>query len=141
MRSARKVVAAMHQGHLGGEIREIERLLDGGIAAADHHDLLAAEEEAVASGACRYAEAPEALLGGNAEPFGARAGRDDERVGGVDVARITLEAERPRVQIRLDNVIRDQPRPDMGGLQAHLLHEPGPLDDIGESPDNSRHPW
>jgi hypothetical protein len=50
------------QRHLAGEVGQEQRLFDGGIAAADHHDLLAAIEEAVAGGAGRDAEALELLL-------------------------------------------------------------------------------
>src|SRR6516165_774888 len=46
-----QVVAAMHESHLGGKIGEKQRLLDRGIAAADHQNMLAAIEKAVASGA------------------------------------------------------------------------------------------
>ena len=52
----------MDQRDLGGEIGEIERFLDRRVAAADDHDLLVAEEEAVAGGAGRDAEALEGLL-------------------------------------------------------------------------------
>jgi hypothetical protein len=40
MRSARKLVAAVDQGHLAGEVGEEERLLDRGVAAADHRHSL-----------------------------------------------------------------------------------------------------
>ena len=64
-----EAVAAMHDRDLGGEIGEVERLLDRGVAAADDHDLLVAEEEAVAGGAGRHAEALECLLGRQPEPL------------------------------------------------------------------------
>src|SRR3546814_6633464 len=44
-------VAAMHQHHLAGMVGQIQRLFHGGIAAADHHHLLAAIEETVAGSA------------------------------------------------------------------------------------------
>ena len=74
----------MDQRHLVGEIGEEQRFLGRGIAAADHRDLLAAEEEAVAGGAGRNAEALEFAFAGQAQPVGAGAGGDDQRVGGVD---------------------------------------------------------
>ena len=55
-----ETVAAVHDRDLGGEVGEVERFLDRGVAAADDHDLLVAEKEAVARGACRHAEALEA---------------------------------------------------------------------------------
>ena len=42
-------VAAMDQSDLPRVVRQINRLLDRGIAAADDHDILAAEKEPVAS--------------------------------------------------------------------------------------------
>ena len=75
-----QAVAAMDQRHLGGEVGEVERLLDGGVAAADDHDLLAAEEEAVAGGAGRDAEALELLARRQAEPLRLGAGGDDQRI-------------------------------------------------------------
>ena len=52
---------------LAAMVGEVERLLDRGVAAADHDDVLAAIEEAVAGRAGGDAEAAELLL--------ARAGR------------------------------------------------------------------
>ena len=41
-------VAAVHQRDVGGDVRQVDRLLDRGVAAADHGDLVIAVEEAVA---------------------------------------------------------------------------------------------
>ena len=57
-----ELAAAMDDRDLGGEVGEEQRFLDGGVAAADHHDFLAAVEEAVAGGAGGNAEALELLL-------------------------------------------------------------------------------
>jgi hypothetical protein len=53
-----ELVAAVHDVHLRGDVREVERLLDRGVAAADARDLLAAVEEAVAGGAAAHAACP-----------------------------------------------------------------------------------
>ena len=53
----------MHQGDARGDVREVERFLDGGVAAADHRDLLAAEEEAVAGRTCGDPAALERFFG------------------------------------------------------------------------------
>ena len=123
----------MHQRHLGGEIGEEQRLLDRGIAAADHQDFLAAIEEAVAGGAGRHAVAAEFLLRRQIEPARLRAGREDQRVGEVDVAGIAVEPERPPREIDLVDVVGDELGADMGRLLLHLLHEPGALDDVGKA--------
>ena len=80
-------VAAVDQRHLGGEVGQEQRLFDGGVAAADHDDLLSAIEEAVAGGAGGDAEALELLFRWQAQPFGARAGGKDHRIGGVESCR------------------------------------------------------
>jgi hypothetical protein len=46
-------VAAMDEGDLGGDVREIQRLFDRRIAPADDGDLLVTVEKAVAGGAGR----------------------------------------------------------------------------------------
>ena len=133
MRSARKRVAAVHDGDPGGEIGQEQRFLDSGVAAADHDDFLVAVEEAVAGGAGRDAEAAEFLLGGKIEPLGLSAGGDDQRLGKIDLAGFAFEPERTCRQVDLGDMVIDDAGADMLGLLLHLLHEPGALDDIGEA--------
>ena len=71
-----QLVAAMDQGDAAGVVGEVERLLDRGVAAADHHDFLVAEEEPVAGRAGRDAKAAIGLLARQAEPARLRAGRE-----------------------------------------------------------------
>ena len=123
----------MHDRDLGGEIGEEQRLLDRGIAAADHDHFLAAIEEAVAGGAGRHAEALELLLERQTEPARLRAGREDHGVGEIDVAGIAGQPERARGGVEIVDVVGDDPGADMLGLLLHLLHQPGPLDDVGEA--------
>ena len=63
LRSAESI-AAMHQGHFSAEAREEVGLFHGGIAAAHHHDLLAAIKESVAGGAGADAVADQLLFVG-----------------------------------------------------------------------------
>jgi hypothetical protein len=81
-------VAPVHQRHRLGDVREIERFLDGRVAAADHDHVLAAVEEAVAGRAGRHAVAHVGLFALDAEPFRLGAGGDDQRVGGIDRAAV-----------------------------------------------------
>jgi hypothetical protein len=92
-----ELAAAMDDGDLGGEVGEEQRLLDSGVAAADHQDLLAAVEEAVAGGAGGDAKALELLLGRQAEPARLGAGGDDDGIGGVAGAAVGGQNERPVV--------------------------------------------
>jgi hypothetical protein len=128
-----QLVPSVDQRDLGGDVGEVERLLHRRVATADDDDLLAAEEEAVARGAGRDAEALEGLLGGQAEPFRLGARGDDQRVAAVGVAAVAGQAEGPLRQVDGADVIVDDARADMLGLQAHLLHQPGPLDGFGEA--------
>ena len=112
--SARRLLAPVHERHARGDVGEIERLLDGSVAAADHDHVLAAEEEAVAGGAGRHAIALEALLGGQAEPAGLRAGGDDKGVGGVFGAAVALEPEGLALEIDRFDMVGD----DLGALIA-----------------------
>ena len=126
-------VAPMNERHLAGEIGEEQRFLDGRIAAADHDHLAVAIEEPIAGCASRNAETLEMLLRGNAQPLGLRARADDQRIAGVDLARIALEPEGALAKPDLGNVVGDDLGPDMGRLRLHLLHEPRALDDIGKT--------
>ena len=128
-----QLVAAMHQGHLVREVGQIERFLDGRIAAADHDHVLAAIEEAVAGGASGYAEALKLVLRGQAQPARLRTGGDDERVRQILVAAIAFQPERALGEVRLDNGVRGDLRAHMLGLGAHLFHQPRALDHFGEA--------
>src|ERR1700756_4043389 len=68
-----QTAGAMHQRDLAGEIGEKQRLLDRGIAAADHQHVFVAVEEAVAGGASGKAVAAESLLARQIEPARLRA--------------------------------------------------------------------
>ncbi len=80
-----EVFGAVDDGDLGGETGEEDGFFHGGVSSADDGDLLAAGEEAVAGGAGADTEADEGLLGGKAQPAGARTARDDEGAGLDDV--------------------------------------------------------
>src|SRR5690242_20328886 len=62
-----EMIAPVHDGHLRSEIGEKQRLLNRGIAAANHDDLLAAVEESVAGRARRDAKSLELLFRGYPE--------------------------------------------------------------------------
>src|SRR5262249_13602178 len=78
-------VAAVNDCHAARKVGEVERFFDSAIAAADHGDVLAAEEEAVTGGAGRHAKAAELVLGRKTQPLRLRAGGDDDAVGEVDL--------------------------------------------------------
>ena len=105
---------------LRGDVREVQRLLDRGVAAADDADVLAAIEEAVAGGAAADAAAHERLLGRQAEVLGRGAGGDDQRVAGV-VAGVAAQVNgRLREIDRVDVVEHDLGVEALGVLQEAL---------------------
>src|SRR5262245_13634762 len=73
-----ELIAPMYQRHLGAEAREKVRLLHGRIAAANHHNLLAAVEKSIAGGAGAHAVSDQLLLVGKSQPARGRARRDDQ---------------------------------------------------------------
>src|SRR5882672_7939735 len=62
-----------------------------------------------------------------------RACADDQRLAIVDVAAVADALERTPRKVDLDDGVADHPRANMGGLRAHLLHQPGTLNDRGEA--------
>ena len=75
-----KFVAAMQQRDLARKFGEEGGFLHGGIAAADHHDFLAAKKEAVAGGAGGNAVAQKMPLRFDAQHARRRPRRNDQRL-------------------------------------------------------------
>jgi len=123
----------MHHCDLGGKIGEEQGLLDRGIAAAHHHDLLVPIEKAIAGGARRHTEALVGLFGRKSEPARLGAGRKDHRLRKIDIAGIATYAERPSSEIEARRMIGDKLGADMGRLFLHLLHQPRTLDHLGKA--------
>src|SRR6185503_15080332 len=90
-------------GDLGGEAREVGGLFHGGVAAAHHGDLLAAEEEPVAGRAGRHAVPHEQLFRGNAQAFGRGAGGDDHAVATVGGAAVGGQGVGPGGEVNADH--------------------------------------
>ena len=75
-------VAPVDDGDGVADAGEVEALVHGGVAAADHHHVLATEEVAVADGAVGHAATAELVLAGDAELVVGAAGGDDDGLGG-----------------------------------------------------------
>ncbi len=118
-----QLVAAMDQRDLRGEVGQEQRLFDRGVAAADHHDLLAAIEEPVAGGAGRDAEALEMLFAGQTQPFRLRPGGQDHGIGGVDRAAVGLRGEGAFRQVDGDDDVGDDLGADGLGMCFHPDHQ------------------
>ena len=128
-----QLVAPVHERDPARVVGQIDRLLDRGVAAADDDHLLVAEKEPVAGRAGRHAKPAKRRLAGHAEPARLRAGRDDDRLADIAVARIAGRDKRPARQIERVDLVEDDAGSDMLGLFLHLLHQPGTLDDVGET--------
>ena len=73
---------------LPGELGQVQALLQGGVAAADHHDLVGPLVEGPVAGRAEVdAGADEVLLAGHVKALVRRAGSDDHGVGGELLAR------------------------------------------------------
>ena len=123
----------MDQRDMAREVGKIERFLGRGIAAADHCHILAAIEEAIAGGTGADALPLEPRFAVEAEPARLRARGNNQRFARIDRAAVAGECERPFRQVDVDDRVPYHRRADMFGLLLHLLHQPGPLDDIGKA--------
>jgi hypothetical protein len=121
-----ELVPAMDDVDLGGELREVARLLHRGVAAPDDRQRLVAEhrQRAVADGARAHAAADlgEAQLVLEPEPVRGRAGRDDHRVSLHRLALGRLRVKRPAREVAGDDVLPDHPRAEALGLLLEQRH-------------------
>ena len=115
-------VAAVHQDDLVGNIRQVQGLLDGRVAAADHGHFAAPVEEAVAGRTGRNTAALVGLLGGQAQVLGAGAGRDHDGIGRVH-ARIAFQAKRALAEVGRVDVVEHDFRVEALGVLQHVLHQ------------------
>ena len=79
-------IPAVYQGHLGGDVGEIERFFDGGVTTTDDNDFLIAIEKAIAGRAGRNPLAHKLLLGGQTQVTRTGTGGDNERIAGINAA-------------------------------------------------------
>src|SRR5262249_3950639 len=94
------------------------------------HDVLLAEEGAVAGCAGRYAAALQTLLGLEPEPARAGAGRDDDRPGAVLVV-VDPHAERLLREVHSGHVVADELGAEALGLAPEVGHHLRPEDSVG----------
>ena len=127
-----KLVPAVNQVHLGGDVGQVQRLFDGRIASADDAHFLVFVEETIASGAAAHTPPHEGLLTGQAQVFGAGARGDDEAVAGVG-PRIAGQREGPLRQVDRVDVIKHHLGLEPLGVLLKTLHQVGAHDtvDIG----------
>ena len=117
----------MNERDVRGDVREIERLFDGGVAAAHHGDGLLTIEEAVAGGAGRDAAPAVLLFALETEIHGRGARGDDEDVGLVGDAHFAREFKGTLREVDLDDVVVLDARLEAFGLFLQAGHQVGPL--------------
>ena len=133
-----ELLAAVDDRDLRGELGQERGLLHRGVPAADDHDLLALEEEAVAGGAGGDALAHQARLGLEAEELRRGARGDDDGVGRDLAAGVERQAEGTLAELDVGHGVEHDLGPEALGLLAEDLHELGPLDAVLEARGSSR---
>src|SRR4051794_15857244 len=125
-------VASVDQRDLVREPGEERRLLDRGVAATHHGDVLAAEEETVTGGAGGDAVAHQPRLVRQPEHAVRRPHRQDHRASAVDVS---ADVNRLHVagQLELGRVVGDELGAEPLRLLAHVVHQVRALDAIDET--------
>ena len=128
-----ELVAAVDDSDGGTEAGEEVGVGHGGVAAAEHRDFLAGEEEAVAGGAIGDAMAGVLLLARGAELAVRGAGGDDDGtalIAGAGVGRQLLDVAG---QVDGRHIVVVALGAELLGLLLHGVHEVGALHAVGES--------
>ena len=120
----------MHQVDLAGDVGEVERLLHGGVAAADDAAQLVAVEKAVAGSAARYATAHKCGFRGQAQVLSRGARGDDKRVAGVAFV-IAFQGKRALTKVNAADVVKNHLCFKALGVLQKALHQLRPLYALG----------
>ena len=122
---APELVAAVHDIDFRAELRQVEGVLQRGVAAADDHGGLVAEEVAVAGGASGDPEATELVLAGQMQPTRARTRGHDDRLGDNLFTVIQLAVERTTAEIDFLHHFGLHLHAELQRLFAQLVHDDG----------------
>ena len=121
-----EAVAAVDHGHMRGDMREVQGLLDGGVPTADHHDPLAFIEKPIAGRAGRDPATAVGGLGRQPEVLRRGPGGDDEGIASI-AAGVAREHEGRAAEVGPGDMVGDDVRPEALGVAPHALHELGAL--------------
>ncbi len=117
-----QLVATVDQVHFFGDVGQVQRFLDRGVAATDHGDHLIAIEEAVTGRAGGNTLAGEGFFRGQAQILRRGAGGDDQCVAGVSAA-VADEFERALLQLGGVDVVVNDLCGKAFGVLLHALHQ------------------
>ena len=127
-----ELVPPVHDGDLARELGQEAGLLHRRVAAADHHDLLLAEEGRVADRAVADAASLQRALALQPQLAGGRAGGHDHAVGQMHLV-ADLHAEGPLGEVDAGDVIGHQLGAEPLGLRAHRRHQLRAHDAVDEA--------
>lgn len=125
-------VSAVDQIDLAGVLGEIVGFFHRGVSAPDDNDFFASEEKAVTCGAGAYSEASERDLAGQSQPFGARAGGNDNALG-FEHFSVCPHFERAPAEVDLRYLSVVDLRSKAFGLFSEKLHDLRAHDPVWES--------
>ena len=127
-----KLVPAVNQGHFSGELGEEDPLLHGGVPPTHHDHLLVPVEEAVAGGAGGNPPAVKLVLPGDPKPPRVRPRGHDHRPGAV-VPLVAPDQVAPLGLLQAQDLVHDDPGPELLRLPHHAARELRPGDALGEA--------
>src|SRR5262249_43067549 len=130
-RRGSELVATVENRHLRGELRQEDRLLHRGVAAADDNDLLIAVERGVTDGAVRDSATMERALGLEVELARGRARGDDHGLGAVLLI-TDRNAEGVLREVDLGDIVGEELGSELLGLTTELAHKLWAEDALGE---------
>ena len=122
----------MDEGDAAGEPGQEGGLLHRRVAAADHRDVLVAEEEPVTGGTGAHAHADQRFLTGHAEVPGGRTHRQNDGARLIGLVADGDGLDGPVQRDRVD-VLHPQIRTEAQRLLTHLVHQFGSGDAVAEA--------
>ena len=123
----------MYDIDLRAELRQVEGVLQRGVAATDDHGSLVAEEVAVAGGAGGDSEASEFVLAGQVQPTCARARSHDHRFGDDLLTVVELAVKRTTTEVYLLHHLGLHLHTELHRLLTQLVHDDGAACAAGEA--------
>ena len=112
----------MNQRHFAGNVGQIQRFFDSGVAAADHSHFLIAVEEAVTGGTGRNPPTRELLFRGQPQIHGRSACGNDQGITGV-LAGIAFQFEGALAQFDRMNMVKHHFGLEAAGMLLKAGHQ------------------
>ncbi|AIU31592.1 Hypothetical protein Cul210931_2285 [Corynebacterium ulcerans] len=127
-----ELLAAVHDSHRLSKLGKEGRFFHGGVAAADHSDIMIAEEEAVTCGTSRDSPTQERLLAFRADIAWCRARGQDDGTG-MELLVVDPDLFDLAFKFHLGYQLHAEIRPKALGLRTHVVHKIWPHDALWEA--------